>query len=92
MAHLANTKHASAAPRTHLGLAELGLIDWIGSQTADLIKGFDEESRQSLAIILILWVSALSSSYVPCTAPHPAARGATPTHACVVSSYLASIC
>lgn len=46
------------------GLAELGLIAWIGDNTADLIKGFDEDSRQMLAIILILWVSALSSSFI----------------------------
>nr|AOW69286.1 pink-eyed dilution-like 2 [Didymoeca costata] len=46
------------------GLAELGLIDWIGTNTADLIKSFPDESREALAIITILWVSAIASSFI----------------------------
>lgn len=46
------------------GLAELGLIDFIGNGTANMIKSFPENSRQTLAIITILWVSALASSFI----------------------------
>nr|AOW69282.1 pink-eyed dilution-like protein [Choanoeca perplexa] len=45
-------------------LAELGLIDWIGTQTSDLIKAVPDESRLSVAIVLILWISALASSFI----------------------------
>nr|AOW69292.1 pink-eyed dilution-like 2 [Helgoeca nana] len=46
------------------GLSELGLIGAIGDQTADLIKDFPEESRKAWSIVLILWVSALASSFI----------------------------
>lgn len=45
-------------------LAELGLIEWIGGGTATMIKNFPEESRQAWAIVTILWVSALASSFI----------------------------
>jgi len=45
-------------------LAELGLIEWIGGGTATMIKNFPEESRQAYAIVTILWVSALASSFI----------------------------
>lgn len=37
-------------------LSELGLIDWIGSQTESVILSVSEESRLAVAILLILWV------------------------------------
>ncbi|PIK35821.1 putative P protein [Apostichopus japonicus] len=46
------------------GLTELGLIDYIGTAVAELIKVVQEESRLTVAIILILWVSALASSFI----------------------------
>ncbi|PIK59925.1 putative P protein [Apostichopus japonicus] len=46
------------------GLTELGLIDYIGTAVAELIKDVQEESRLTVAIILILWVSALASSFI----------------------------
>lgn len=45
-------------------LAKLGLIEWIGSQTEDLILAVDEEARLAVAILIILWVSALVSAFV----------------------------
>ncbi|XP_072040716.1 P protein-like [Amphiura filiformis] len=46
------------------GLTELGLIDFIGNVVADLIRGVPEESQLTVAIILILWVSAIASSFI----------------------------
>jgi len=46
------------------GLAELGLIDFIGDNTSSLIKDFPEDQRTALSIILILWVSAIASSFI----------------------------
>lgn len=37
-------------------LAELGLIDWIGKQTENVILSVGEDSRLAVAILLILWV------------------------------------
>ncbi|XP_064931323.1 P protein isoform X1 [Columba livia] len=45
-------------------LANLHLIDYIGEQTALLIKGVPEDQRLAVAIILVLWVSALASSAI----------------------------
>lgn len=45
-------------------LAKLGLIDWIGGQTENLILAVDEEARLAVAILIILWVSALVSAFV----------------------------
>lgn len=45
-------------------LAELGLIDWIGAQTEAVILKVDEESRLAVAILIILWVSAIASAFV----------------------------
>ncbi|XP_070799424.1 P protein [Pituophis catenifer annectens] len=45
-------------------LAHLHLIEYIGEQTALLIKVVPEEQRLTVAIILILWVSALASSLI----------------------------
>ncbi|XP_036240156.1 P protein [Molothrus ater] len=45
-------------------LAHLHLIDYIGEQTALLIKVVPEDHRLAVAIILVLWVSALASSVI----------------------------
>ncbi|KAM6140045.1 LOW QUALITY PROTEIN: P protein [Pterocles gutturalis] len=45
-------------------LAHLHLIDYIGEQTALLIKVVPEDQRLAIAIILVLWVSALASSVI----------------------------
>uniref|UniRef100_A0A8C0IL44 OCA2 melanosomal transmembrane protein n=2 Tax=Chelonoidis abingdonii TaxID=106734 RepID=A0A8C0IL44_CHEAB len=45
-------------------LAHLHLIDYIGEQTALLIKVVPEDQRLAIAIILVLWVSALASSLI----------------------------
>ncbi|KAJ6633287.1 P protein, partial [Pseudolycoriella hygida] len=45
-------------------LAELGLIEWIGRQTENLILGVSEDARLAVAILIILWVSALASAFV----------------------------
>lgn len=45
-------------------LERLGLINWIGKQTEHLILSVDESYRLAVAIILILWISGLSSSLV----------------------------
>ncbi|XP_029285382.1 P protein [Cottoperca gobio] len=45
-------------------LAQLQLIDYIGVQTAMLIKAVPEDQRLAIAIILVMWVSALASSLI----------------------------
>ncbi|XP_077389868.1 P protein [Festucalex cinctus] len=45
-------------------LAQLQLIDYIGEQTALLIKAVPEDQRMAIAIILVMWVSALASSLI----------------------------
>ncbi|CAG9798698.1 unnamed protein product [Chironomus riparius] len=45
-------------------LSELGLIDWIGRQTENVILSVGEEARLAVAILIILWVSALASAFV----------------------------
>ncbi|KAI4891984.1 hypothetical protein NFI96_034191, partial [Prochilodus magdalenae] len=45
-------------------LAQLQLIDYIGEQTALLIKAVPEAERLAIAIILVMWVSALASSLI----------------------------
>ena len=37
-------------------LSELGLIDWIGRQTENVILSVGEENRLMVAILIILWV------------------------------------
>lgn len=41
-------------------LAKLGLIDWIGLQTENVILSVSEESRLAVAILIILWVNKIS--------------------------------
>jgi P protein len=45
-------------------LGELGLIEWIGRQTVNIILSVGEGSRLAVAILIILWVSALASAFV----------------------------
>ncbi|XP_074040196.1 P protein-like isoform X2 [Leptinotarsa decemlineata] len=45
-------------------LTRLGLIGWIGKQTESLITSVSPDSRLAAAIILILWISASTSSFV----------------------------
>lgn len=45
-------------------LAKLGLIEWIGNQTEAIILSVSEEYRLAVAIIIILWVSAIASAFV----------------------------
>ncbi|KAF4522034.1 hypothetical protein B566_EDAN010911 [Ephemera danica] len=46
-------------------LSRLGLIAWIGRQTEALVLSVpDEGSRLAVAVILILWVSAIASAFV----------------------------
>ncbi|XP_051997098.1 P protein [Xyrauchen texanus] len=45
-------------------LAQLQLIDYIGEQTSVLIKAVPEDERLAIAIILVMWVSALASSLI----------------------------
>lgn len=42
------------------------LIDWIGTQVTDLIRGLEDDKTQqlSVAILLVLWVSAIASSFI----------------------------
>ncbi|XP_060808925.1 P protein [Amyelois transitella] len=45
-------------------LSKLGLIAWIGKITESLILQVGEESRLAVAIVLMLWVSGLTSAFV----------------------------
>lgn len=47
-------------------LTELQLIDWIGTQVTDWIRGLEEnkKTQMAVAILLILWVSAIASSFI----------------------------
>ncbi|GAB0099741.1 P protein isoform X1 [Sergentomyia squamirostris] len=45
-------------------VSRLGFIYWIGKQTEAVIMSCSEESRLAVAIIIILWVSAITSAFV----------------------------
>lgn len=45
-------------------LARLGLIELIGGLTEQVILSVSEESRLTVAILIIVWVSALVSAFV----------------------------
>ncbi|XP_037688738.1 P protein [Choloepus didactylus] len=45
-------------------LAHLHLIEYVGEQTAVLIKMVPEDRRLTAAIVLVVWVSALASSLI----------------------------
>lgn len=46
-------------------LAELGLIEWIGTQTENIILGVSEEARLAVAILIILWVNSELTNIPP---------------------------
>lgn len=45
-------------------LSKLGLIEWIGTQTENVITSVNEESRLTVAILIVVWVSAIASAFV----------------------------
>lgn len=45
-------------------LGELGLISWIGIQTQNVILSVDEQYQLTVAILIILWVSAVIGAFV----------------------------
>ena len=45
-------------------LNELGLIDWISTKVKDLVMSVEESHRLMVAILLILWVAAIVSSFI----------------------------
>lgn len=45
-------------------LSELGLIEWIGNMTENIILGVGEESRLMVAVLIILWVSKLHIYFI----------------------------
>ena len=48
----------------HQGLEELGLIGYIGDFMVDLIKMVPARHQMLVALILVVWVSALASSFI----------------------------
>jgi Na+/H+ antiporter NhaD/arsenite permease-like protein len=46
------------------GLQELGLIEFIGNVMVDIIKTVPLQHQMLVAIILVVWISALSSSFI----------------------------
>ncbi|XP_058826333.1 P protein-like isoform X2 [Topomyia yanbarensis] len=45
-------------------IERMGLIDWIGHATESIILAVSEDLRLAVAIIIILWISALTSAFV----------------------------
>ncbi|XP_052279037.1 P protein-like isoform X2 [Dreissena polymorpha] len=45
-------------------LNELGLIKWIGDGVSQLINDAEEEHRLLVAVVMIIWVSSLASSFI----------------------------
>ncbi|XP_055320426.1 P protein-like [Sitodiplosis mosellana] len=45
-------------------LAKLGLIHFVGNQAKNIVLSVSEGSRLAVAILIILWVSALASAFV----------------------------
>lgn len=45
-------------------LSKLGLIEWIGGLTEGVILSVDESARLAVALILMLWVSGVTSAFV----------------------------
>ena len=46
------------------GLAELGLIKYIGDVMVELIKMVPSNHQMLVALVLVVWVSALASSFI----------------------------
>ncbi|WAQ98954.1 P-like protein [Mya arenaria] len=45
-------------------LNELGLIRWIGDGVQNVISGVEPDNRLLVALLLIIWVSAIASSFI----------------------------
>lgn len=45
-------------------LTKLGLIDWIGDQAESIISAVSKESRLAVAILIVLWVTGITSAFV----------------------------
>ncbi|XP_012940929.1 P protein [Aplysia californica] len=45
-------------------LSELGMIKTIGDGIADMVKSVDSSDRLVLAVVAILWISAIASSFI----------------------------
>ncbi|KAL4230875.1 protein kinase [Mactra antiquata] len=45
-------------------LNELGLLEWIGGGVENILTNVSDDKRLLVAIILIIWVSALASSFI----------------------------
>ncbi|KAM8715932.1 hypothetical protein ACLKA7_002901 [Drosophila subpalustris] len=45
-------------------LVEIGLIDWVSKQTIAVIMLADKDSRLCVSILLLLWISAITSAFV----------------------------
>ncbi|ODN03825.1 P protein [Orchesella cincta] len=45
-------------------VSKLGLLDWIGNQTEEVILHVNPESRTIVAILIILWVSGIASAFI----------------------------
>ena len=46
------------------GLQELGLIEYIGNIMVELIKRVPPDNQMLVALVLVVWISALSSSFI----------------------------
>ncbi|CAL8079099.1 unnamed protein product [Orchesella dallaii] len=45
-------------------VSKLGLLDWIGNQTEEVILHVNPDSRTIVAILIILWVSGIASAFI----------------------------
>jgi len=45
-------------------VARLGLLEWIGNQTEEIILNVSPDSRLTVAILIILWVSGIASAFI----------------------------
>ena len=39
-------------------------MEWIGEQMSDMITSVDTEYRLTAAVVIIVWISALASSFI----------------------------
>ena len=39
-------------------------MDFIATQASDLVQQVDEQSRLAVAIVVIVWISAIASSFI----------------------------
>ncbi|CAG7785049.1 unnamed protein product [Allacma fusca] len=45
-------------------VSRLGLLKWIGQQTEEIVLNVNPESRLTVAIVIILWVSGIASAFI----------------------------